>query len=119
MKTDYILNQRQIGEDYFMLKCDREKRNKKYNLQHYLNLFNFDEYWCYKSSNKFKNIKTLEELKEFNYSAYIFFKKTKYNRESIENWIKWLNNNNISLTYLSKPFPPISLIDKIEIIESL
>ena len=67
---------------------------------------------------QFKQIKTLEELKEFKYSGYILFKKELYKKEHIDEWLEWMKDN-ISVTYLNKPFPHISIIDKIEIKESL
>ena len=79
MKT--IENCRKVGGDYFKLKYLR--RSNKY-LSDYINLFNFDDYWCFKSSNKQKLV-SYEELLEFKYAGYIFFKKELYDIDIIFN----------------------------------
>ncbi len=90
---------RDVGSDYFDLSYDT---HSKYKLTDFLPLFNFDDYWCYKSSGKQKLIETYEEFLDFNYSKYVFYKKDLYNKEHIDEWIKFMVNT----PYITKPVPP-------------
>jgi hypothetical protein len=100
-----IENARPVGGDYFRLIYVR-KSNKK--LEDYLNKFNPDDYWIYKSSNKQREV-TYEEFLEFKYSGYIFFKKDIYNKENIDLWIDFLYKfGNGGTQYLNKPLPPFN-----------
>jgi len=104
-----------VGGDYFWLYYSR--RYNKY-LDYYLKMFDINDYYIYKSTNKFRRITIIEDLYEFKYSGYIFFKKSVYNYKEIDEWINFINiSPNLSLKYLIKPFPPIEIIDKINIIK--
>lgn len=104
---------RQPRSDYFKLYWTRSRRSNK-NLQFYLDQFDHKDYWIYKSTNVFKEI-FYEDLLEFKYSGYIFFKKNIYSKDHIENWIKYLKFINLtrSFQYLSKPFPNFDPYKKI------
>jgi len=74
-----------VGGDVFILFCSR---NSNKTLMDYLPLFDFDDYWCYKSTNTYKQVNH-EDFLEFKYSAYKFFKKNTHNKEHIDAWINF------------------------------
>ncbi len=112
MTDKTIQNTRIVGVDYFRLIYVRA--SKKY-LNDYLLLFNFNDYYCFKSSEYQRQV-SYEELLEFKYSGYIFFKKDKYNIKFIELWLKYIKEELIDgINYLSKPFPPFNPYEKITI----
>lgn len=112
MTDKTIENGGKIGSDYFIL-IYRRKSNKK--LEYYLNQFNIDDYWIFKSTRR-QSLVSKEELYDFKYSCYIFFKKDKYNKEDILKWIDFTYQFG-GIYYLIKPTPPIELIKKINIIK--
>jgi hypothetical protein len=79
-----ISNCRKVGGEYFRLIYLR-KSNKK--LSDFLT-FNFDEYWCFKSTSNQRLI-TYEEFLEFKYSSYTFFRKDLYSLDRIIEWVDW------------------------------
>ena len=98
-----IENARPIGGDYFGLIYYR--KSDKY-LKDFLPLFNFQDYWCYKCTRQQKVV-NYEDLLEFKYSRYTFFKKNIYSKENIDIWIKWMINIG-GIQFLSKPTPPFN-----------
>jgi hypothetical protein len=61
----------------------------------------------------------INELIEFKYAGYIFFNKKYYNYIEIDEWIQFYHEE-LKLcggdgSYLSKPFPPIYIKNKIRI----
>ena len=72
----------------------------------FINLFNFDDYWCYKVTNK-QRLVTQEEFLEFKYSGYMFFKKELYDTDTIDEWVNWMIGMG-GIQYLTKPVPPFS-----------
>ena len=98
-----IENIRPFGGDYFYLKYLRS--SNKY-LKDFLPLFNFQDYWCYKST-RHQRLVEYGEFLEFKYSCYIFFKKDIYKKENIDIWIKWMINIG-GIQFLSKPTPPFN-----------
>jgi len=110
MTDKTIGNGRKVGGDYFGLKY---LRSSKLKLDYFLNKFNPDDYFIYKTTDKQKLI-TLEDLIEFKYSYYIFFRKDLYDKEFIDMWIKWLKTIG-GIKFLDKPLPPFNPSDKIEI----
>lgn len=90
-----------IGSDYFRLWYSRKYNNK---LDFYLNQFNFDDYYCFKAT-RHQRIVVYDEFIKFKYSAYIFFKKNKYDIDYINIWIEWLSGMG-GIQFLHKPFPP-------------
>ena len=105
MNNKTIQSIRKVGGDYFKLIYSR-KSNK--NLQFHLDRFNHEDYYIYKSSNRFKEV-SYQDILEFKNGGYIFFKKDLYDNEVIENWINWLYSNKLNrFPYLSIPFPPFN-----------
>ena len=98
-----IENGRPVGGDYFKLIYLRS--SNKY-LKDFIPLFNFEDYWCYKSTDKQRIIEYGEFL-EFKYSSYIFFKKNIYSKENIDLWIKWMISIG-GVKFLVKPTPPFN-----------
>lgn len=102
-----ISNRREVGGDYFIF-MKYEKCNT--HLIDFINLFNFDDYWCYKSSNRQKLV-TQEEFLEFKNSCYIFFKKELYDTNKINEWVDFIHNVGgypKGIQFLVKPVPPFN-----------
>jgi hypothetical protein len=96
-----IENARIVGGDYFKLMYSRRSN---LNLSYFLTLFNFDNYWCLKSSGKQRQV-TYEEFLDFEYSSYILFRKDLYHKEYIDMWIDSFRVIGL-IPFLDKPFPP-------------
>ena len=96
-----ISNRRVVGGDYFIIQY---QRNSKLKLQDYLPLFDFNDYWFYKKTNKFRPVDYHSFLR-FDYAGYIFFRKDLYNKEHIDTWIKFITSLG-GVKYLTKPTPP-------------
>lgn len=101
MTDKHISNRRIVGGDYFKLLFQRASKLK---LQDYLLLFDFNDYWCYKGTNKFRQV-DYESFLRFDYGGYTFFRKDLYKSEHIESWIKFIISLG-GIQYLSKPTPP-------------
>jgi hypothetical protein len=108
MTDKTIINARIVGGDYFRLIY---LRKSKYKLDYYLEQFNFDDYFCYKAT-KHQQLITYEELLDFRYSAYVFFKKELYDKKHIDLWIDFIKSIG-GIQYLSKPLPPFNPYKKI------
>jgi len=100
MKTDNIASVRKLFTNYFCLFHTKLRHNMT--LEEHLTKFNHNDYHIIKASGKQKVV-TYDELLEFKYSGYIFFKKSLYN---VENILEWCNL--FSFQYLVKPVPPFS-----------
>ncbi len=111
MTDKTIINARKVGGDYFNLKS---LRRSPYKLDHFLKQFNPDDYWIYKTTDK-QRLVIKEDLIQFKYSCYTFFKKDLYDRSIIDMWIDWLKNNDLMIKFIVKPLPPFKPSDKIEI----
>lgn len=96
-------NFRPVGGDYFNLTYARSSIK---HLQDFLPLFNFTDYWCFKSS-RHQVIVNYQELLEFKYSGYIFFKKELYSKDHIDMWIDWMKSIG-GIQFLANPFPPFN-----------
>jgi hypothetical protein len=101
--SNAIENGRIVGGDYFYLK--KAKRSKKY-LKDFIHLFNFDDYWCYKNTNR-QRLVNEQEFLDFKNSGYVFFKKELYDINKIEQWIEWMKSMG-GIQYLVKPLPPFN-----------
>lgn len=101
--TDTISNLRLVGGNYFRLL--KAPANGKY-LKEFIDLFNFDDFWCYKVTNR-QRLVTQQEFLEFKYSGYIFFKKELYDKDTINEWIDWYDKVS-GIKYLCMPTPPFS-----------
>jgi hypothetical protein len=105
MTSKTIENDGIVGGDYFKLIYSR--RSNKY-LSDFLPLFNFDDYWCYKITNRQRQV-TYKEFLEFKYSGYILFKKDIYQIFHMDMWIenlKIFSGRSGCIQFLSKPVPP-------------
>jgi len=100
MKTDHIENRRQVGGDYFKLTYAR-RSNKT--LQEHIKNLDLNAYWIMKAT-RHQILVSIEELIEFKYSGYIFFKKELYNIENILDWCNWMKSIG-GIQYLTKPTP--------------
>ena len=100
MTTKTIVNARPVGGDYFRL--INVRTSNKY-LSDFLSLFNFTDYWCYKSTN-LQRLVTYDDLLEFKYGGYIFFNKELYDKDHIDMWIMWCKNIG-GIQYLNRPLP--------------
>ena len=98
-----ISSTRPVGGDYFGLSNTNSSELK---LDSFVGKFKFKDYHCFKSTNV-QRIVEEEEFLEFRHSKYIFFKKDKYNKEHILNWIEWMRGIG-GLQFMDKPLPPFS-----------
>ena len=103
MTDKTIENDRFVGGDYFKLIYSRRKLNT---LSYYLDKFNFEDYWCFKSTGKQRQV-YYNEFIEFKYSRYVFFKKDLYDVDKILQWINWLNII-VGIQFLDRPTPPFN-----------
>ena len=102
--TDKTIESRYtIGGDYFALTFIKKS---KYKLDYYLNQFNFDDYYCIKSSG-IQRLVTYQQLIEFKHCQYLFLRKSKYNIDYINLWLSWLSGM-IGIQFLNIPFPPFN-----------
>jgi hypothetical protein len=109
MTDKTIENSLLIGSDYFVFNYSRRSKN---NLQYFLEQFDINDYWIYKSSNTFREV-TIEEFYEFKYSGYILFSKNKYDNIYINEQIKKLYEISTP-NYFNKPLPSIEFLNKIQ-----
>ena len=95
-----------IGGEYFVMIYSR-KMKPLYRLNELIEGFNFDEYWCFKTTNVQKLV-SYDEFLDFKYSGYTFFRKDLYDSNRILEWVEWsrIVFNGNGLQYLSKPTPP-------------
>ena len=91
------------GDDFFCLGFERT--SDKY-LKDYLPLFNPEDYYILKATGSQREV-SIEDLLDFKYSSYILFKKDKYDKKHIENWLEFLKSIG-GIMFLSKPLPPFS-----------
>jgi len=65
-----------------------------------------------------RNFRIVENTDD-DYAVYAFATKSKFNEEHIQDWIDFLKTTGTMPMYLIKPFPAISVIDKITILNEL
>ena len=102
-----ISNRREVGGDYFKFIKDN---NSNTHLKDYINLFNFDDYWCYKTTNR-QRLVNQQEFLELKHSGYTFYKKELYDKDNIDEWIDFIYNvggHPKGIQYLVKPTPPFN-----------
>lgn len=92
-----------------------KSRKSKKPLTHFLHLFDFEDYFCYKGSDRFR-IVTQKEFLEMKHSSYIFFEKVRFDKKEIEDWIEFLHGV-CGVKFLVKPFPPAYIKNLIRIIK--
>ena len=101
MTDKTISNGRIVGGDYFKLFYLRQS-NKK--LTDFLPLFNFDDYWCYKTTDRFREV-DYQDFINFKYGGYTFFRKDLYKKEDLDRWNEYITGLG-GIKYLVKPTPP-------------
>jgi hypothetical protein len=111
MTDKTIENSLLIGSDYFRIEYSRKSKN---NLQYFLDQFDVNNYWIYKSTSIFREV-SIEDFYDFNYSGYILFSKNKYDNKNINEKIKILNEKiTQGINYFNKPLPSIKFLNKIQ-----
>jgi hypothetical protein len=100
------------NEDWFIV----NKVNRSLTpIEHYLDQLNLDEWYIYKMTNKFRRA-DIQELIEFKFAGYTLFNKKIYNDTEIDEWIEFIYKNKLFHNgYLTKPFPPIYIKNKVRI----
>jgi hypothetical protein len=112
MKTRNCEERRFGSEDWFSI---IKANTSLIPIDYYLNKLNLDEWYIYKMTANFRRA-SIEELIEFKYSSYIFFNKKFYDYIEIDEWIKFYQQElKLGDGYLSKPFPPIYIKNKVRI----
>jgi hypothetical protein len=102
-KTIVLINC--ITSKWFKLIYSRKETKT---LQDHLDKFNIEEYFIYKVTNRQRQV-SIEDLYEFKYGGYILFKKDIFDKEYIDIWIEYLNQDKLrGIQYLSKPLPPFN-----------
>jgi hypothetical protein len=96
-----IESDRPVCSDYFILIYSR-RSNKT--LKDFTPLFNFNDYWCFKSTRHQRLVDEAEFL-EFKHACYVFLKKEKYDLNHILNWVQFMVGLG-GIQYLAKPLPP-------------
>lgn len=98
---------------FYTYKVKRSNESLEYLLdKHNINL---DDYLILKQSGKFRFL-DIDEI--YKYSGITCFKKDLFKRQDIDKWLDFIYNElDITLNYLVKTFPDISLMDKIRVIE--
>lgn len=99
-----ISNCRKVGGDYFRL---INTRTSNLYLKDFVDKFNFDDYWCFKTTNVQKLV-NYQDFLDFEYASYTFFRKDLYHVDRILKWIEWsrIVFNGSGLYYLAGPTPP-------------
>lgn len=101
----------QHNKDNNTIRLHKRNNNKEINFN-----VNFNEYYIYKATRNFRELKNIEELfneDELRYCNILLFKKIHYNKEDIDKWIEFCNE--LPLKFISKSFPPLEIIKKITI----
>ena len=96
-----IINCGKIGSDYFGF---AKLKKSKYKLKDFIDLFDPDDYWIYKSTNK-QRLVSYNDFLDFRHARYVLFRKSLYKKENIDMWIDWFVNLG-GVQFLSKKTPP-------------
>jgi len=107
----YIIR-REVDSDCFGV--EKHKSGKK-SLEEYLNMFNIDEYYIIKKTNVFR---FLDESEIEKYAGIVLFKKSIYSKKYLERWFDF-NKKYMNINFLTKPFPPEYILEKIKIIDEI
>ena len=102
-------NRRELNSDHFIIK---KLSKSNIHLDYYLDKINFNNYWIYKCTGKFRMVEK-EDIGK--YAGYIFFRKDLYSKDYIDNWIKEMCKIQ-SIPFLVKPFPRVGILKKIEVV---
>ena len=100
-----------FGQEWFLI---RKLSISKILLSSIIDKIDYDKYNIFKYTNSIKQV-TVEDFKNFKHAGYIFLSKNIYDLEYINIWLSWLKDNNLNIKFLSKPFPPIEIFNKIKI----
>jgi len=107
MSSGYKYNIRNKGSYIQIIKA----KIGVFTYQEVLDKIDFNNYWILKKSDK---IRFLDEINE-KYSGFILFDKKVYTKEYIQKWLDFIYNDNlIQIKFLSKPFPPDYILNKIK-----
>lgn len=104
-----------IDKGYFFLyKVVRSNESFEYLLdKHKVDL---DDYWVLKTSGNFR---FLEKDQYKKYSGIICFRKDFFKKEYIELWLNVIYGRlDLTINYLTKPFPPIEMLNKIKVVKN-
>jgi len=102
-----------IDKGWFRL-LKRSNVNKSINYHLDKHNIDLDDYFILKYSNKFRftNKQDIEK-----YAGVICFKKDIFNKEDIDKWLNLINNKlKVNCRFLVRPFPPISVFNKIKLV---
>jgi hypothetical protein len=106
MKDKPISSRGIVGGDVFILFCTKAS-NKK--ITDYLSLFDFNDYYCYKGTELLREV-SYEDILEFKYSTYKFFKKNTHSKKYLDDWVKFcgehVGHRSLLLSLSLTPFPP-------------
>jgi hypothetical protein len=103
-----------ITKGYFSL-YKRKKANRTFRQELDKYEIDLDDYWIIKQSGNFRFLKKDEYEK---YTGITGFKKDLFKKEYIELWLSVIYCRlDLTINYLTKPFPPIEIIDKIKIVK--
>jgi len=102
-----------IDKGYFcLIKATKSNESFEYILdKHKVDL---NDYWVLKTTRKFRFLK-MDDYKK--YSGITCFKKDLFKKEDIELWINFLIKIDLTINYLSKPFTPVEMLNKIKVIK--
>jgi len=106
-------NYRKINSNYFYIK---KLTISILSLDYYISRINFNDYFIYKITGKQKEV-SKEDFMKFNYSGYIFFNKTIYDKKELQQSLEYLWSLGIMIYYLTKPLPRLSDLKKIKVID--
>ena len=108
------------NDDLFSIIKNKSKKpewiKRQRNLDDVIKEINFDNYFIYKKTGKQKEV-TKEDFLKFNYSGYIFFNKTIYDKKELQQSLEYLWSLGITIIYLNKPLPRLSDLKKIKVID--
>tara|TARA_R110002050_G_scaffold74369_3_gene159583 strand:+ start:24 stop:371 length:348 start_codon:yes stop_codon:yes gene_type:complete len=115
MNKSYNCLGKGLNKEYFRI--HKNNNDKFKSLEYFIDNINFDDYFIYKSSNKFRRV-SVEEFKEFKYVSFIFFRKDLYNEKDFELWLYTIYESiNIDMRFITKPFPSVNYLKLIKVYE--
>ena len=104
-----------INSDYFRI----EKRKEGYDIDYYMKEINFDNYYILKTTSNFR-FASKQDILDGKYAGFFFLSKKLNKKEDIQSWFDWIDGGCYKdFKYLSKPLPPVSIIEKIIILEKI
>jgi hypothetical protein len=77
--------------------------------------YNLNDYYILKASNKFRLI-SIDDFKTLKFCKHLLLKKDIYCINYINKWLDFINYNKFDFRFITKPFPPVEILNKIKII---